>query len=211
MVLTKADLQQIKETLNIEDILLKFKVSINSNINTKIEELDLTISKKIEKLNTGFAREIRFNRGGISAVKLSHNDLVITINESNKKFDADLLNLHESNIALCGKDEELSDEIVQCNDKIKQLEYKISNIEKLVSQNLQHDRKWNLEIDGIPGIIGDDVKQLELAVIKLFNSLNVECSSSDIESIHRLPSKSANKATIVLFESRKMRKLFQYF
>ena len=160
LILTKADLQQIKETLNIEDILLKFKVLINSNINTKIEELDLTISKKIEKLDSGFAREIKFICDEISAVKLSHNDLVITINGSYKKSDADLLNLHESNIALCGKDEELSDEIVQCNDKIKQLEYKISNIEKSVSQNLQHDRKWNLEIDGIPGIIGDDVKQL---------------------------------------------------
>ena len=48
------------------------------------------------------------------------------------------------------------------------------------------------------------MKQLELAVIKLFNSLNVECSSSDIEAIHRLPSKTENKPTIVLFESRKI-------
>ena len=118
MVLTKANLQQIKETLNIEDILLKFKVSINSNINTKIEELDLTIWKKIEKLDSGFAREIKFIRDEISAVKLSHNDLVITINESNKKSDADLLNLHESNIAFCGKDEELSDEIVHVTIKL---------------------------------------------------------------------------------------------
>ena len=44
MVLTKADLQQIKETLNIEGILLK----PNASSNTKIDELDKTITKKID-------------------------------------------------------------------------------------------------------------------------------------------------------------------
>ena len=42
MVLTKADLQQIKATINL-DILLKLNASINNNINTKMDELDKTI------------------------------------------------------------------------------------------------------------------------------------------------------------------------
>ena len=78
-------------------------------------------------------------------------------------------------------------------------------MEKSVFHNLQHDRKWNVEIDGIPINIGDGVNQLEIAVVKLFNSINVECSSSHIEAIHRLPSKTEFKPTIVLFENRKIR------
>ena len=78
-------------------------------------------------------------------------------------------------------------------------------MEKSVFHNLQHDHKWNVEIDRIPINFGDDMNQLEIAVVKLFNSINVECSSSDIGAIHRLLPKTEFKPNIVLFENRKIR------
>ena len=151
MVLTKADLQQIKESLHIDGILLK----LYAPINTKIGELDKTITKKIDDLDTNFSQEIKSLRNEVHIVKKSHNDLVITINESNKKIENDTLSLNGTIELLRVTDDKNSDEVAQCRDKILNLQDKITNLEKSVFHNLQHDRKWNVEIDGIPINIGD--------------------------------------------------------
>ena len=59
------------------------------------------------------------------------------------------------------------------------------------------------DTDGIPINIGDDRTQLETAVLEILRSINVKCLPEDIEAVHRLPSKSIIKPTIVRFNHRK--------
>ena len=52
--------------------------------------------------------------------------------------------------------------------------------------------------------IGEEKEQLEEAVLIIFEALNVECNSQDIQAIHRLPAKEGSiKPTIIQFVSRK--------
>ena len=44
---------------------------------------------------------------------------------------------------------------------------------------------------------------MELAVLEILRAINVNCLPADIEAVHRLPSKSAIKPTIVRFNHRK--------
>ena len=63
------------------------------------------------------------------------------------------------------------------------------NLDKSVHKGLQHGRKSNIEIDGIPTNVSDDPKQLEIATLKILQAINVVCEPKDIEAIHRLPIK----------------------
>ena len=64
----------------------------------------------------------------------------------------------------------------------------------------QYNRRNNLEIQGIPSSIGDDV--LEDKVIEIFECLNIPLAKTDIEDSHRL-GKSNPKNAIVRFVNRR--------
>ena len=86
--------------------------------------------------------------------------------------------------------------------RLEKLQEKIVSLETSVFDNMRHGRRRNLEIDGIPANIVEDGKQLEIAALKIFKSINVDCNPRDIEAIHRLPSKLEPKPTIVLLNNR---------
>jgi hypothetical protein len=69
----------------------------------------------------------------------------------------------------------------------------------------QNSRKFNVEFDGIPTEVGDEPEKLEEAVLKLLGKMDVPCESQDIDAIHRLPSKTGIKGTIVRLQRRKLR------
>ena len=89
---------------------------------------------------------------------------------------------------------------------------RVVSLEKSTHSGLQHNRKWNLEIDGIPSNIGDDPKELEVAAIKIIEAINVPVSPDEIDAIHRLPARRniphgsipPPKSTIIRFKSRKV-------
>ena len=98
----------------------------------------------------------------------------------------------------------MSSSLMERNIVIEKLQLKIVGLEKSLHGGLQHSRKSNIEIDGIPTNIGDERKQLEEAAIKILNAINVPCLPEDIEAIHRLPAKSGIKPTIIRFGSRRI-------
>ena len=57
----------------------------------------------------------------------------------------------------------------------------------------QHGRGWNVEIDGIPANVGDDPEQIQQAVLKLFEAINVDIEDYEIDTVHRLPSRTSPK------------------
>ena len=64
----------------------------------------------------------------------------------------------------------------------------------------QYNRKNNLEIQGIPSTVDDEV--LEDKVIEIFKCLKIPLAKSDTEDCHRL-GKSNPKNTVVRFVNRK--------
>ena len=59
-----------------------------------------------------------------------------------------------------------------------------------------------MELDGIPANVGDDPEQLKEAVLKVFNAINVEVEDYEIDTVHRLPSRTSPKPVIVRSVSR---------
>ena len=92
--------------------------------------------------------------------------------------------------------------IGELEHKLKKMETKNIDLERSLHGGLQHDRKLNVEIDGIPANIGDDPGQLKAAALTIFKAMNVKCDASDIQAIHRLPSRNPIKPTIIRFTSR---------
>ena len=184
MVLTKNDLQQIKESINIKQI------------QDSIENLNETVTLRIDALENKIFADIK--------LLVDKNTALTLLVETNKKrFDSELDELRESNKMYEESDENTKIKLNKSELEVSYLTKKIVNLEKSVHSGLQHSRKWNVEIDGIPAIIGDDPIHLENATLKILNAIGVNCVANDIEAIHRLPSKAAIKPTIVRFKSRK--------
>ena len=82
---------------------------------------------------------------------------------------------------------------------------KIVHMEKDLYENAQYNRRNNIELFGICDEIDDD--ELEENVIKILNTIGVECSANDIEACHRLPSRRNTdkpKRVITRFVNRKV-------
>ena len=95
----------------------------------------------------------------------------------------------------------LRDDNKMLQDKVKILEKKkIAESEKSFNRLDQYNRKNNLEIQGIPSTVDDEV--LEDKVIEIFKCLKIPLAKSDTEDCHRL-GKSNPKNTIVRYVNRK--------
>ena len=68
--------------------------------------------------------------------------------------------------------------------KVQHLENKLSDIEIVKNKLQQHTRRNNIEIQGIPSTVDDNL--LKDKTIDIFNQLNITNSKSDIEDCHRL-------------------------
>ena len=86
------------------------------------------------------------------------------------------------------------------HQKVQHLEKKLSDIEIAENKLEQYTRRNNIEIQGIPSSVHDNL--LEDKVIDIFSQLNITISKSDIEDCHRL-GKANPKNTIVRFVNRK--------
>ena len=63
------------------------------------------------------------------------------------------------------------------------LERKLAESEKSFNRLDQYNRRNNLEIQGIPSTVGDEV--LEDKLIEIFKCINIPLAKSDIEDCHR--------------------------
>ena len=115
-------------------------------------------------------------------------DLNSRIDVDNSRFNIEILDLNK--------------ELKASKAESLHLKESLLDLEKSHHKNLQHSRKWNVEIDGIPAAVGDDPVQLKAAALNLFNGINVDCIPNDIQAIHHLPSKFSPKPTIIRFTHR---------
>ena len=91
--------------------------------------------------------------------------------------------------------------ITKCSkSKLKFQKKKVAESEKSFNGLDQYNGRNNLEIQGIPSTVDDEV--LEDKVIQIFECLNIPLVKSDIEDYHRL-GKSNPQNTIVRFVNRK--------
>ena len=152
------------------------------NLDKRIEEVNLGIKEQIQTLERNIATDIK------------------TLRDENQRTNESLENYKEKNDATI---KDLRSKLDLKSDFIDQQTKRIVSLEKSCHQGLQHNRAWNLEIDGIPENIGDDPDQLEDAVLQIFNAINVDVTEGDIDTIHRLNSKRKPKPTNIRFISRK--------
>ena len=141
-----------------------------ASIDTKSD----VISNRLNAIEKNFQRHVK----GIITKEL--NEIVISIKDS--IIDA----LKEKNFRL--------------QQKVQHLEKKLSDIEIAENKLEQYTRRNNIEIQGIPSSVHDNL--LEDKVIDIFSQLNITISKSDIEDCHRL-GKANPKNTIVRFVNRK--------
>ena len=141
-----------------------------ASIDTKSD----VISNRLNAIEKNFQRHVK----GIITKEL--NEIVISIKDS--ITDA----LKEKNFRL--------------QQKVQHLEKKLSDIEIAENKLEQYTRRNNIEIQGIPSSVHDNL--LEDKVIDIFSQLNITISKSDIEDCHRL-GKANPKNTIVRFVNRK--------
>ena len=85
------------------------------------------------------------------------------------------------------------------HQKIEKLESRISVLEPDLNKQDQCNRRNNLDIQGIPDSVPDN--QLEEKVTEIFDQINVQINTSDIEDYHRMG--KSKKMTIVCFVNRK--------
>ena len=152
------------------------------NLENRIEAVDVGIKQQIQTLERNIATDIK------------------TLHEVTQKTNDSLENYKRQNDATI---EDLRSKLDLKSTFIDQQTKRIVSLEKSCHQGLQHNRAWNLEVDGIPANIGDDPDQLEDAVLQIFNAINVDVTEGDIDTIHRLNSKREPKPTIIRFISRK--------
>ena len=199
MVLTKADIQQIKEAVNVDVLTSKMY-----NLTIMVNNISSEIDSKIVNLEKSLKSSINDLRDELKTVKISNDALIIQVNTENAKFEGLINSIREKNLELEMRGSENTNDRVLDHARLENLQEKIVSLETSVFDNMRHGRRRNLEIDGIPANIGEDGKQLEIAALKIFKSINVDCTPRDIEAIHRLPSKLEPKPTIVLLNNRKI-------
>ena len=101
--------------------------------------------------------------------------------------------------------ENLLNENKKLQEKVKNLEKKMDQLEVASESTNQYGRRNNIEISGIPNNVEDEA--LEGKVIEIFGKINIKIQKKDVEACHRLPPPKnkprGNKKVIVRFVNRK--------
>ena len=172
---------------------------LNSTFSTRIDALEQKLSTDIHDIRQKIETDICLLRTDVDTIRTTVDENQNSVEFNHKKLEDELLSLQEINQARDLKDVMVDEKV----EEIGTLKSKIVKLEKALHAGLQHNRKYNLEIDGIPLEVDDD--HLEAAAINIIKSIGVPYTSDDIEIIHRLPSKKPNqsKPTIIKFKNRK--------
>lgn len=177
----------------IKQLLTALTTNMNNNHATLSSKID-AINERIDETNRSITAEIHNLEGRV-------------FSEINKLQDTQVeqqREIKQIKERLEGEIVELAHELKAQREIIKNRDDQIVRLERACHTGLQHNRGWNLEIDGIPSNVGEDPLQLERAVIQLLNNINVLADEYDIDTVHRLPSQRSPKTTIVRFNSRKV-------
>ena len=199
-------MQQIKEVLNVDE-LNKSIACLSQTVGTLITNVSLLEKKlddKFTALEDKVESKIQILETSLQAIQQVNQGLSIQAQNDRIKFEEDIRKLEEKNAELISNEDGLSAQLQHSNGRISYLMQKVTNLEIDAYDGLQHSRKSNVEIDGIPNAIGEEPDNLELAAKKILSAIGVTVGEKDIEAIHRLPSVNKTiKSTIIRFNNRK--------
>ena len=134
-------------------------------------------------------------------IKLSKDELVKMIMNYQEKFDVTLNKIKNVLNDIKVKYDKVEAELHVSKNVNNKLVNQLNILERKCWTNEQYQRRECLEISGISDNISDN--DLENAVIKIFNEIDVEVDSSNIEACHGLKSNMRPKKVIVKFSRRK--------
>ena len=159
--------------------------NMGTQINGRIDSLERRLVKDVEEL------------------RIEDRRLAQSIETNKTNTEAELVTVRNRLTERENEADDRARDLDEANHQIAILTNKLMSLEKASYRGLQHGREWNIEIDGIPANIGDQPQQLQTAVVTLLTAINVPISATDIDTIHRLPSKNEIKPVIVRLHSRK--------
>ena len=157
-------------------------------LHDRIEEVNTTLSSDVKKLE---AKQINDHHD----VKVLVENVSNGVSESKLSTDTEYANLKQAldeQIKRLDSQEQmminLKAELVDARKTIHSQSVRMTELEKSLHHGLQHGRSWNVEIEGIPVNVGDEPGQLQDAVIRILEGINVHVEPCDIDTVHRLPS-----------------------
>ncbi|KAH9378852.1 hypothetical protein HPB48_004436 [Haemaphysalis longicornis] len=86
--------------------------------------------------------------------------------------------------------------IAALNATIQSQAEEFHSLREAQNENEEYSRKCNLEIEGLPK---EENENLKATLSELARKLKISFSISDVEAVHRLPSKNANPTVLVRF------------
>ena len=162
----------------------------------QVVKVEKDISHRIDKLDDSLKHEILILKNADQKIQNQLDEFERTTSAAvanvKKDTDEDRALLTKTNETLTG-----------CFEIIQNQKKRIVSLERECFRGMQHSRGFNIEIDGLPAVIGDDPRDLEIAVLELLRSIGVFIEDYEVDTVHRLPSKQVPKATIVRFVTRK--------
>ena len=210
MPFTKGDLQQLKEAMEIDKLQktieeVKDSVANNAvNISKKLDEKFEEFEHRLVLLESNINTDILELKADLETVKTSNTNLTLLVHNNKIEVENEFEHIKKANDDFATRESQYNLRLAEADSTIESLNAKVVQLEKVVHAGLQHNRKWNVEIDGMPTNVGDDPKQLETAFIEVMSGININCAPIDIEAIHRLPTRSGIKPTIVRLNNRRL-------
>ena len=188
---------------DIEGIESKFKEEIGC-VRLEIVSAHDSVKKEISDKIDGIKADLTSQIDGIRKETASLDTRISKVESAGSENKSYVKTLSDTIATQTTQITSLTTALNASGDQISYLTGKVSSLEKACHGGLQHGRSWNIEIDGIPSAVGDERDDLEKAIVAVVRGIGVPANESDIEYCHRLPSKSADKTTIVRFHGRKI-------
>lgn len=152
-------------------------------IKTSLESLP-ELHKKVDSL--------LFLKAEFTKLSMSVSELEESVSFLSNQYDSVLEQAKTGAEAAAAHDAE----IAALNATIQSQTEELHFLREAQNENEQYSRKCNLEIEGLPK---EENENLKAALSELAGKLQISFSISDVEAVHRLPSKKANPTVLVRF------------
>ena len=128
-----------------------------------MSKIDNTLSADILKVKTD-----------ISSLVEANTSLTLLADQTKVILDKSVEELREKTVELEDKISENETSVIWHDSELEKLKLKLEKLEKACYSDLQHSRKSNVQVDGIPSVIGDDPRDLETAFLEILRGIGVK-------------------------------------
>ena len=157
---------------------------IEDNTNSLINDFK-ALQRNYNELRTS----LEFSQAKIDDLSTS-NSVLWVLQTKMEAMEKTIVNYEKTNFVLRENVSNMEAKLQESLMKNVLLEEKIHEINSKHDDLEQYTRKYNLEIDGIPEVHGED---LEDVVIKLARSIDADVGPEDIDIVHRFKKVNGNQ------------------